>query len=188
MRKLAILAALVGATAMLHAQGPPSPPAAVDSYQFEVASVKQNKSAERGGGIRRQPGGRVAVTNMPLRMLITFAYQLGPYQLVGGPNWLTEDRFDIVAKMDGNPDWGGPGTGRPDPITIAMRQLLAERFKLTLHTEKRDHDAYALVLVKPGVTGPQLKPSTTDCAARVKQAQAGKAPPPGPPSFDKPLP
>lgn len=189
MRKLVILA-LAGAIAIVHAQEPTSPPAAVDSYQFEVASVKQNKSAEKGGGIRRQPGGRVAVTNMPLRTLITFAYQLGPYQLIGGPGWLTEDRFDIVAKMEGNPDWGGIGTGRPDPITIAMRQLLADRFKLKFHTEKRDLDAFALVLVKPGVTGPQLKPSTTDCAARIKQAQAGKAPPPpaGPPSFDTPLP
>jgi uncharacterized protein (TIGR03435 family) len=153
--------------------------AQVETYSFEVATLKQNKSGERGGGIRRLPGGRVTVTNMAARQLIAFAYslQLGQFQLVGGPSWLADDKFDITAKMEGNPEWGGPGTGKPDPITLAMRKLLAERFKLKLHTESRDLDAYALVMVKPGVTGPQLKPSPTDCAELLKQAQAGKLPP-----------
>ena len=190
MKKLAILAALVGTVAIVRAQQSTSASApANDDWRFEVATVKQNKSADRGGGIRRYPGGRVTVTNMPVRLLITFAYQLGQYQLVGGPNWIADDKFDVTAKMEGNPEWGGPGTERPDPIMIAMRTLLSERFKLTLHTEKRDLDAYALVLAKPGTPGPQLKPSTTDCAARLKDAQAGKAPPVEvPPSFDKPMP
>jgi uncharacterized protein (TIGR03435 family) len=126
----------------------------------------------------------VTVTNMPVRTLITFAYslQLGQFQLVGGPSWLSDDKFDITAKMEGNPEWGGPGTGKPDPITLAMRKLLADRFKLKLHTESRDLDAYALVLVKPGVTGPALKPSPTDCAAMLKQAQRGQLPPGPPPA------
>jgi uncharacterized protein (TIGR03435 family) len=174
----------------LAAQEPPPSAKPADDGTFEVATLKQNKSGERGGGIRRLPGGRVTVTNMAARQLVGFAYQLQPYQLIGGPGWLADDKFDLTAKMEGNPDWGVPGTGRPDPIQLAMRKLLAERFKLKLHTESRDLDAYALVLVKPGVTGPQLKPSPTDCAELMKQAQRGQLPPPpqGPPSFDKPMP
>jgi uncharacterized protein (TIGR03435 family) len=189
MKRLAIGVCLAAGAAIGtgHAQAPPSP-SSNDSYNFEVATLKQNKSGERGGGIRRLPGGRVTVTNMPPRQLINFAYQLGQWQLLGGPSWLADDKFDITAKMEGNPEWGGPGTGMPDPITIAMRKFLSERFKLKIHIESRELDAYALVMVKAGVPGPQLKPSPTDCKALLAQAQRGQLPPPGPPTFDKPIP
>jgi uncharacterized protein (TIGR03435 family) len=160
----------------------PQPSASASDGTFEVATLKQNKSGERGGGIRRLPGGRVAVTNMAARQLVAFAYQLQQYQLVGGPQWLVDDKFDMTAKMEGNPEWGGPGTGKPDPIQLAMRKLLAERFKLKVHTESRDLDAYALVMVKPGVPGPQLKPSTTDCKALLDKAQRGQLPQGPPPA------
>src|SRR4051812_18160649 len=116
MRRLMVGMCLMAAAALVSAQSP----AVSDDGTFEVATVKQNTSGERGGGIRRLPGGRVTVTNMPVRALITFAYQLGQFQLIGGPSWLADDRFDVTGKMLGNPEWGGPGTGRPDPITIAM--------------------------------------------------------------------
>src|SRR5262252_2596744 len=148
MRRAMFGICLMVATGAVFAQQAP----ADGSYSFEVATLKQNKSGERGGGIRRLPGGRVTVTNMPARALVTFAYQLGQYQLVGGPGWLTDDKFDITAKIEGNPEWEGPGSGKPDPIQVAMRKLLAERFHLKLHTESRELDAYALVMVKPGAT------------------------------------
>ena len=50
----------------------------------------------------------MTVTNMAARQLITFAYQLGQFQLTGGPSWLADDKFDITAKMEGNPEWEGP--------------------------------------------------------------------------------
>ncbi len=177
MRRLMLGACLAAATVTASAQ---QTPAGGGSQGFEVATLRQNASGERGGGIRRLPGGRVTVTNMPARGLIAFAYQLGQYQLVGGPSWLADDHFDIAAKMEGNPEWEGPGSGRPDPIQLAMRALLAERFKLKVHTESRELDAYALVLVKPGVTGPALTPSTTDCKALAEQARRGQLRP-GPP-------
>ena len=181
MRRATFGVCLMAATVVMSAQqAPPSG----DSYSFEVATLKQNKSGERGSFIRRLPGGRVTVTNVPARALITFAYQLGQYQLVGGPGWLADDKFDITAKIEGNPEWEGPGSGKPDPINVAMRKLLAERFHLKLHTESRDLDAYALVMVKPGVTGPALKPSPTDCKAMAEQLRQGKKPPVAPPPVD----
>jgi bla regulator protein blaR1 len=174
MRNLTLALGVLVAASMVSAQ----------DYSFEVATLKQNKSGERGGGIRRLPGGRVTVTNMPARGLVTFAYQLGQWQLIGGPGWLADDRFDITAKIEGNPEWEGPGSGKPDPIQVAMRKLLAERFKLKIHTEMRDLDAYALVMVKPGTPGPALKPSPTDCKALAEQLRQGKQPPGGPPMVD----
>lgn len=189
MRRLMLGLCLLAATAVVVAQ---ETAPTTDDGTFEVATLKLNKSGERGGGIRRLPGGRVTVTNMPARQLVAFAYSLGlaQFQLVGGPSWMADDRFDITAKMQGNPEWGGPGSEKPDPITIAMRKLLADRFKLKIHKETRDLDAYALMMVKPGTPGPALKPSPTDCKALLEQARQGKLPPrpDGSPDFSKPIP
>jgi uncharacterized protein (TIGR03435 family) len=161
------------------AQAPAQAPDPSVPLVFEAASVSQNTSGEQGQSIRRQPGGRLSATNMPLRALITFAYQLQPFQLVGDPSWIRTVNFDIVAKMEGDPAPVPPGAG-PDPLMLAMRSLLAERFKLTAHRETREMDIYALVLARPdGKPGPALKPSTQDCAAMMAAARGG--PPPGPP-------
>src|SRR5215475_1521683 len=144
---------------------------------FDVASIKPNTSSvERLSGIQRQPGGRVTITNMTLRTLITFAYKITGYQLVGGPDWADRDGFDILARMNGNPTWGTPGSGYPDPAQEAMQSLLADRFKLKIHREMRKMDVYALVLAKPATPGPGLARSTNDCKALAEQARQGKAP------------
>ena len=144
---------------------------------FDVASIKPNQSVERLSGIQRQPGGRVTITNMTLRTLVTFAHQITGYQLVGGPDWADRDTFDILARMHGNPTWGTPGSGVPDPAQFAMQSLLADRFKLKMHREMRETDVYALVLATPGTTGAGLTPSTNDCQALAEQARQGKTPP-----------
>ena len=117
---------------------------------------------------------------MPLRALITFAYQLQRVPARRAiPTWIRNENFDIVAKMEGDPPPVMPGTG-PDPHMLAMRTLLAERFKLAVHRETREMDIYALVLARPdGKLGPALKPTTQDCAAMMAAARGG--PPPGPP-------
>jgi uncharacterized protein (TIGR03435 family) len=175
MRKLVFGLCLVAATALVVAQEASSP-------AFEVATIKVNKSGEQRQFIQRQPGGRVNVTNLPVRFLITFAYQLAQFQLVGGPSWMATDRFDMVAKLEGNPEFGPPGSG-PDPIMRAMQTLLADRFKLKVHRETREMDIYALVMAKPGgAPGPGLKKSDIDCAemARARRGQPPQGPPPIP--------
>src|SRR6476619_8371971 len=121
MKRLFLVSCVIGAVAIVTAAPQDAAPPA-----FEVATVKPNKSGDGRQFIQRQPGGRVTVTNMPVRALITFAYQLAPFQLVGGPSWLVSDRFDMVAKLEGNPEFPAPGAG-PDPIQLAMRTLMADR-------------------------------------------------------------
>jgi uncharacterized protein (TIGR03435 family) len=158
-------------------------PAQQKDAAFEVASVKANRSGDTNGNLRGLPGGRVQATNMPVRPIITFAYQLASYQLVGGPGWLTTDRYDLNAKMetaDAAP--AVPGANAPSPMQLALRGLLEERFKLKVHRETREMDIYALVMAKPGGgPGPNLKPTTQDCAAVAAAARRGEAPPPTPP-------
>lgn len=146
---------------------------------FEAASIKPSEAKNPGIGIRRQPGGRFNTFNAPVKMLITFAYQIQDYQLAGAPGWISNDRFDIVAKFPGDPPPIVPGSGA-DHMMLAMRTLLADRFKLVVHRETRQLDIYALTTVKPGQPGPAMKPANAeDCSPATLAARRG-GPPPAP--------
>ena len=169
MPRIVVVIALVWSTAMLAAQEPlPS---------FEVASVKVNKTGQLNRLFQPQPGGRFNVTNMPLRGLIQFAFQVRPFQIEGGPDWMDSTSFDIVAKAPGEVPPVQPG-GPPSPYMLMLRSLLADRFKLVVHNETREGPIYALTLARPdGKLGPQFSASATDCAAIMKAAQKGAPPP-----------
>ena len=153
---------------------------------FEVASVKVNRSGDNRvmiGG----PGTAFRATNVALRMLITLAYRLQPSQLVGGPDWMSTDRFDILAKP---PDGvslrsSSPGAA-PEPLQLMLRALLEDRFKLKVHNESRELPVYALVLARSdGKLGPKMERSTAECAARGGRGRPTGAPQ-GPPAPPKP--
>jgi uncharacterized protein (TIGR03435 family) len=157
-------------------QQPPPPPWDAPHLQFDVASVKTNKSGPNMMSMRSLPTS-FTMTNLPLRLLITQAYRLSGYQLVGGPSWIDSERFDIVAKA--------PEGSRPDQTALMLRGLLAERFKLKVHGEMRDTQIYALTLARSdGKLGPKLSKSTDDCekilAERRAAAVAARGSGPGP--------
>jgi uncharacterized protein (TIGR03435 family) len=84
---------------------------------------------------------------VPVRFLITFAYDLRRHQLTGGPDWLDSARFDIVAKPE-RPVPDGPEGN--DLLRRMMQALLAERFGLVIHRETKEMPVYVLVLAKNG--------------------------------------
>lgn len=172
-----LLGAIALGTLGLAAQAPATHPPMV----FEAASVKANKEGGASSSIRRQPGGRVNAVNMPLRALITFAHQIQGFQLVEAPSWIADERFDIVAKIEGDPPPVPPGSG-PDPHMVAMRTLLAERFKLRIRREIRELDIYALVKARPdGALGPALRQHGEECTRVMEAAiKSGGSPPSGP--------
>ncbi len=161
------------------APAPPSTPA--DKLPtFEVATVKPNKSGTNFIRFQNQPGGRFNAENVPVRELLRFAFQIQPYQLEGGPGWINSDRFDVIAKAEGEQPPLGPG--QVGPIQLMMRSLLAERFGLVYHNATKEMPIFALMLARPdGKLGPKLTTSTTDCAA-LFAARRGGGPggPPGP--------
>jgi len=119
------------------------------SRTFEAASVRQNKSGERGSS-GQTGSGHVTMRNMAIRGLLVQSLALQDSQLIGGPDWLATDRFDIVAKAEGTP---------PDADLKPMLQnLLIERFALKMHIETRTLPIYALVLARAdGKLGPDLQ-------------------------------
>jgi uncharacterized protein (TIGR03435 family) len=139
---------------------------------FEVASVKPNKSTETGGFIQRRPGGNFSVGNQTLLSLIRFAYGIQGYQLVGAPDWVASQRFDIVAKAA--TDLPRAPVGTPSPEALMLRSLLEDRFKLAAHQETRDMPIYALVVARSdGRLGPRIRRPTSDYCEQLRTG-AGK--------------
>lgn len=133
--------------------------------RFEVASIKQNKSGGARSPSMIHPGGRFTATNNTVRALILNAYGItnAPSLLSGGPGWIDSDTWDVDAKAaaDSIP---ASATGKPlwDQTRLMLRTLLADRFKLVLHSDTKEMSIYELVVAKGG---PKLKPSAADCSA-----------------------
>jgi uncharacterized protein (TIGR03435 family) len=136
---------------------------------FEAASIKVNRSGdERTDGL--DAGNRFRMTNETLWRLIGAAYAtaapLPRYRIIGGPNWIDSDRFDVDAVTN--------GTTTTEQKRLMLRTLLADRFRLSAHQETREFATYDLVPARTdGRLGDKLRLSDLDCAA----LRAAGAPP-----------
>src|SRR5271156_1777131 len=104
---------------------------------FEGASITPCKPGtpepgeERMGMVRfTYPGGRFEAKATSLKFLLEWAYSILPSQHSDGPSWMENDRYDIVAKADGN--------ATNAQMRLMTRTLLAERFKLKFHRETKE--------------------------------------------------
>lgn len=141
-----------------------SPSGTTNGPAFEAVSIKSRKSGVSPVSIQPSPGSLFMI-NTPLRALICRAYQLQEFELAGGPKWLDSDRFDVVARAAGKP--------APAQMQLMLRTLLAERFKLQLHSETRDLPLYALVTARrDGKIGPLLRRTESDCAQAASRQDA----------------
>jgi len=117
---------------------------------FEVASVKPSQSMREGSSIRNEPG-RFSTEHTTLFDLIRYALPAQDFQIVGGPGWIRDARFDIVATI------GQPDSDVKDPaerfarIRSRLRHLLEDRFQLQLHEEQREVPIYELGVEKSGI-------------------------------------
>ncbi len=84
-------------------------------------------------------GNHLSATNVSLRILIPYAFEVKYFQVFGGPAWLTNDRFDISAKAE-------PEVVAKAGMAALLRQLLEERFALKAHREMRELPVYSLVM------------------------------------------
>jgi uncharacterized protein (TIGR03435 family) len=159
-------------------------PAAQTPPTFSVASVKPSAPPSADGRMfvdyGTRPGGQWFSQNVPFIAIVRAAYPEFPLpgQIVGGPAWVNDARFDINARAEREVP--------PDVMTSMLRQLLGDRFSLKVRPESREMDVYALVVARPdGRLGPGLTQSTADCeavqAARKKAAGSGAPPPPSAP-------
>ena len=144
------------------------------SLTFEVASIKpaaqqpmgRMMTGMRGGPGTRDPG-QVTFTNISLAFLIARAYDVKNFQ-VSGPSWMDGEHFDITAKV--------PKGATEAQFHAMLQNLLADRFKLVIHKEKKQVPIYALLVAKGG---PKLKESPEAATAEAGEPKEPPPPPPG---------
>lgn len=118
---------------------------------FEVASVKpMPPQAGVVNNMGTYPGGRIKCDGCWLSYLIMEAFDVRPFQVVGGPQWIREERFNVEAR----PPAGSPSSHANPPLSKLpmideqrqmLQTLLAERFQLKYHRERREGTVYFLV-------------------------------------------
>jgi len=132
---------------------PPRAPMPADwKPAFDVATIKPSEPGTPGQSITVQ-GRRFATHNQTVASMMTFAFGLHPDQIIGGPQWMKDDRFEISAEPEGT------GTPNGDQWRAALAKLLADRFSLTFHRDKKELSVYALTVLK---TGNKLTKNETD--------------------------
>lgn len=128
---------------------------------FAAATVKPTPSEARGeiepSIVMFLPSGGFRRTNSTLRTLVRTAYGVHEYQVVGGPSWTDDDRYDIEAASE-----------EPAPRDVTLKKiqgLLADRFKLQVRQTTREGDVYHLVVSRGGS---KLRPVTESTPADVR--------------------
>src|SRR5262249_40396286 len=150
--------------------------AAGGNMQFEVASIKladPDKFTPPTFALDfldsfngTNPHGRFFAV-FPLAVYIEFAYKLWPSQelreamLAHLANWVSTDKYAINARSEGNPT--------KNQMRLMLQSLLADRFKLAVHFQRRETLVLALVLDNPGKTGAKLNSHSDDVPCDVSK-------------------
>jgi Protein of unknown function (DUF3738) len=141
------LATMASMGQAVEAQAPATPQkmlAADADPSFEVATIKPNNSGVAIMQDLRIVGRNFVTRNSSLGDLIAFAYKVQVKQIVGAPDWLNQERYDLTAVPSGD---GAPSMTQ---VGMMVQRLLEDRFKLTFHHETREMPAYVLTVAKSG--------------------------------------
>ena len=126
---------------------PPPPPKLMSADadpKFEVATIKPNNSGESRMQGLNVSGRNFTTRNSSLTDLIAFAYNVQPKQIVGAQDWMDKDRFDIAAVPDVD------GVPNVNQLRTMVAKLLADRWKLSFHHDKKELSAFVLSAAKMG--------------------------------------
>ena len=137
---------------------PPPPPKAMApdaNPSFEVATIKPNEGAGGGKGFRIS-GRTFNSLHTSLSDLIMFAYDVHSKQIVNGPEWIDKDKYDVTFVPDTE---GAPSNRQWKTI---LQKVLADRFQLTFHHDKRELSVYVLTVAKGGPKNLTKSDSTGD--------------------------
>jgi uncharacterized protein (TIGR03435 family) len=133
---------------------PKLPPMAANADpSFEVATIKPSPPNRLAGKKFSFRGGHFMTINTNMNDLISRAYGLHARQIVGGPDWFGTDLYDIEGKPDSE------GIPNDKQIKTMLQKLLADRFKLTFHHDKRELSVYVISVASGG---PKMTTSGSD--------------------------
>jgi uncharacterized protein (TIGR03435 family) len=126
---------------------PPMPANADPSYDVSIIKPAPPEEQHPIFDLRSH---KFTASGTSAKELIKIAYNLRGRQVIGGPSWLEENKFDIIAEPD------TPGLPSEAQTRAMVRKLLVERFHLACHDSQQDYPVMALTL---DPKGPAPKPS-----------------------------
>ncbi len=137
---------------MPDAPAPPKAMAADADPEFDACSIKPSPAGQQGRGLTLR-GREIVTINTPVSFLMTFVYGVSAKQIVGAPAWLDSENYEINGKpaQDGMPN--------QKQMKIMIQKLLADRFQLKFHREKKELSVYA---IQVGKGGPKMTVSQGD--------------------------
>jgi uncharacterized protein (TIGR03435 family) len=147
--------------------------------------VKPNRSPDARQSFSVAPG-RYTFTAYTVKSLIGLSHQrnaFDPREMIGGPDWIDRDRFDVVVQAEKGAALTDPD-GFPGPVFAMLRAVLTDRFGLVTHNEVRERPVYALTTARTDRRlGAGLTAADGDCgdAMRKMVAPVPGQRPPGPP-------
>jgi uncharacterized protein (TIGR03435 family) len=106
---------------------------------IEAARVRANRSGVNWVDSESDPI-RLRMVNMPLRPMLRVAYDVLQFKIVGGPDWMASDHWDLEMKTD--------VATTDEQRRVLLQELLADRFKLGVHWDTREMQKYRLVVAK----------------------------------------
>jgi uncharacterized protein (TIGR03435 family) len=152
---------------------------------YEVASVKPNRTPAPVTRMQAAPG-RYGWTAATLKTLVAVSHQRSAFdqrEVVGGPEWVDADRFDVVVQAPAGATLTDPD-GFPGPVFAMIRAVLVDRFGLAVHNEVRERPVYALTIARADRRlGDGLKRVDAGCADAMRRLAA---PTPGAPTAGPP--
>ena len=129
----------------------PIKPMAADAHpSVDVATIKPSQPGARGKGFGF-PGTHFRTFNFDVNDMIAIGFGLHTKQIIGAPDWLATDLYDIDAVPN------VPGRPNIKQMGDILQALLVDRFALKFHREQRELPVYAIQLA-PG--GPKMKETT----------------------------
>ena len=133
----------------------------------EVATIKPNNSGGMSMQVLTFRGRNLITVNSSLADLMMFAYSVQMKQITGAPDWIEKDRYDINATPDVE------GTPTADQVRIMIRKLLADRFQLKFHHDKRELSAFVLTVGKDGSKLKATQPNGNLHGIGIQPARTG---------------
>lgn len=129
---------------------------AAQSYTYDAVSVHKSDPLSQNVRICEGRHGGIRTKNTSPLRLISAAWRLEEYRVVGAPAWALKDRYDVSFS---------PGEPEPQPTADAppqtfdsffqhnmlrLQAVLRDRFGLSAHTESRELPIYSLKQAKNG--------------------------------------
>ena len=138
------------------ASGQTAPQPAEGSQKFEVASVRLEDPNDPHSSLEYTntpqfrvvqtvfPSNRLTIRHTGLKSLICYSFGIKCSNILGAPDWLDRQHYDLDAKVEGDTRL------TQEQMRPLLQHLLEERFHLKTHHEQKLVPGYALIIAKGG--------------------------------------